>query len=92
MSTSDFVRGLYGKFIVRRTDGSDQPGGKHDQCRYFVLDLDHDKYALSALRAYARRCAKTHPMLSRDLLAIVDGNELMKARPASPEAPQEHSK
>lgn len=29
------------------------PNGKHDECRYFVLDPQHDAYAATALRAYA---------------------------------------
>lgn len=39
----DKNKGLYGKFAVQRMDGSDQPGGKHHGCEYFVLDLSHDK-------------------------------------------------
>lgn len=42
-------QGLYAKFIVRRTDGSDAPGGKHHGCDYFVLDVTHDKHAKAAL-------------------------------------------
>ena len=48
----DKTKGLYGKFIVQRADGSDQHGGKHHGCEYFVLDLSHDKHAYMALRAY----------------------------------------
>jgi len=47
------TRGLHGKFIVRRTDGRDEPGGKHDGCFYFVLDLTHDEAARSILPALA---------------------------------------
>ena len=32
----DTARGLYDKFIVTRTDGTSEPGKKHDGCRYFV--------------------------------------------------------
>lgn len=74
------TRGLYRKFDVRRTDGSDGPGGKHDQCSYFVLDMTHDKHAIPALRAYARSCKAKHPALARDLEAICDGNTLMQQR------------
>lgn len=55
----DKTKGLYGKFIVQRTDGSDQHGGKHHGCEYFVLDLSHDKHAYMALRAYANSCRET---------------------------------
>lgn len=65
--------GLYRKFDVRRTDGSDAPGGKHDGCSYFVLDLTHDPYAMPALRAYAEACGEKYPALSADLRSIVEG-------------------
>lgn len=51
--TADHARGLYAKFNVMRTDGSSNPGGRHDGCQYFVLDLDHDPHARTALAAYA---------------------------------------
>lgn len=68
-------QGMFRKFDVRRVDGSDQPGGKHHGCRYFVLDLDHDEHAAAAMRAYAAACAGTHPQLAADL---------QKAFPAAP--------
>ena len=63
----DKTRGLYGKFNVRRNDGTDAPGGKHDGCDYFVLDLTHDPFALPAIRAYVMACRKEYPLLARDL-------------------------
>lgn len=45
----DRTRGLYGKFFVERTDGKSELGEKHHGCEYYVLDLDHDKYAVPAL-------------------------------------------
>lgn len=69
----DTNRGIYRKFNVTRTDGSSEPGGKHEHCRYFVLDLDHDPHAAPALAAYARSCSKTHPVLAADLLAMLSG-------------------
>lgn len=60
-------QGLYRKFDVRRTDGSDQPGGKHDGCEYFVLDVTHDPHARPALAAYRDSVAATHPDLARDM-------------------------
>jgi hypothetical protein len=63
-------RGVYAKFNVERTDGSSAPGGRHDRCAYFVLDLEHDPFAKVALKAYATACAETHPGLARDLTRI----------------------
>ena len=67
---SDTTRGIYHKFNATRTDGSSAPGGKHEHCRYFVLDRDH---APTALAAYAQSCAKTHPVLAGDILAMLAG-------------------
>jgi len=50
MSSKD--RGLYKKFNVTRTDGESRPGGKHDGCSYFVLDLTHDPFARDAALQY----------------------------------------
>jgi hypothetical protein len=68
----DPKRGLYGKFKVERIDGRSAPGEKHRDCQYFVLDLDHDKHAKAALRAYVKSCKKEFPALAMDL------RELMK--------------
>lgn len=65
---SDNRRGIYNKFNVTRADGSSGPGGKHERCEYFVLDLVHDKHAIAALRAYAESCGNEYPQLRRDLL------------------------
>ena len=62
--------GLYGKFVVTRTDGQSEPGQKHEGCRYFVLDYDHDKHAHPALLAYAQSCEAEYPMLARDVRMI----------------------
>jgi hypothetical protein len=59
--------GLYRKFSVERTDGSSEPGGKHEHCNYFVLDWAHDKYARAAALAYATACEAEYPDLARDL-------------------------
>lgn len=67
--------GIFQKYDVRRTDGSSGPGGRHEHCAYFVLDLEHDEHAIPALRAYARSCAKSRPELARDLTAIVRAHE-----------------
>lgn len=61
------AQGLHHKYDVRRVDGSDGPGGKHEDCEYFVLDLDHDQHAIAALRAYADSVETTHPLLASDM-------------------------
>lgn len=59
--------GLYDKYIVKRTDGSDGPGAKHDGCEYFILDLTHDPHARRALIAYANSCQAERPQLADDI-------------------------
>ena len=60
------------KYKVERTDGSTRPGGKHESCPYFVLDLVHDKFSIPALRAYAAACEQEFPLLARDIRARLD--------------------
>jgi hypothetical protein len=67
MTRDEQARGLYNKFNVSRSDGSSEPGGKHERCRYFVLDLDHDEFAGAALAAYAANCRAKFPELADDL-------------------------
>ena len=64
--------GIYRKFIVSRTDGSSHVGGKHETCAYFVLDWQHDPFAVPAARAYADACEATHPALAADLRREAD--------------------
>lgn len=68
-------KGLYQKFIVRRTDKRDRKGQKHHNCRYFVLDLDHDPYAKVAVKSYALACAHEYPNLAEDLLNWATGGD-----------------
>lgn len=75
-------QGVYRKFEVRRTDGSDFSAGKHDGCEYFVLDINHDPHAIPALTAYAHSCEKTHPALAADLR---DRHSLYEPPPARTE-------
>lgn len=60
----DTKQGLYRKYHVERID---DPDGKHDECDYFVLDLNHDPFARKALEEYAYSCEKVYPQLARDL-------------------------
>jgi hypothetical protein len=69
-SGNDEKLGLYKKFQVSRTDGTSEPGGKHELCDYFVLDLSHDQFALPAIEAYATACASKFPNLAEDLRQI----------------------
>ncbi len=71
MTNADDGKGIHRKYKIERTDGSSKPGGKHEHCAYFVLDLEHDPFALKALRAYARACRKTHPKLAEDIDAML---------------------
>jgi len=64
----DKYRGLYTKFHVERLD---DPTGKHKGCRYFVLDLNHDKFAIPALQAYIGACINEYPELAHDLVEIL---------------------
>jgi hypothetical protein len=64
--------GLYRKFNVSRVDGSSEPGGKHENCSYFVLDLYHDKFSIPALRAYAKACQVEYPELAKDIHEMLE--------------------
>jgi hypothetical protein len=72
---ADTKRGLYGKYKIERLDGSSAPGQKHERCMYYVLDLEHDKHARAALKAYAESCAKDYPELARDLREMLKPQE-----------------
>lgn len=81
MGEHDKNRGLYDKFVVKRTDGRDAPGQKHEKCSYFVMDLTHDKHAIPALMAYALSCKAEFPTLAADLLQVVAFSQ----RPGGPD-------
>ena len=63
----DKTRGIYDKFKVERTDGKSASGEKHDGCRYFVLDVTCDPFAIAALMAYADSCKADYPLLAADV-------------------------
>jgi hypothetical protein len=68
-------RGLHDKYEIKRVDGTDKPGGKHENCRLFPLDLDHDPAARVAAKAYAEACRETRPNLAHELdvlLALIE--------------------
>lgn len=65
-----------GKYEVRRTDGTDAPGGKHHGCALFVLDLTHDRAARAALRAYIDSCRRSgYFQLAEDLSTMLSRAE-----------------
>jgi len=71
----DKSRGLYRKFkSISRADGSSEPGRKHEGCRYFVLDLDHDPFAKPALMAYGKACRPEYSKLADDLERVIAGD------------------
>lgn len=58
-------KGLLHKYDVQRRN---DPDGKHDDCRYFVLDPQHDPLARFALAVYADRArAAGYDALATDL-------------------------
>ena len=67
---TDKERGLYQKYIVIRADGD--PKGIHEEDSYFVLNLETDKFAIHALKAYILACREEYPLLAKDLETIVD--------------------
>ena len=77
MGEKDNQRGLYGKFVVLRRDGRSERGEKHYGCDYFVLDITHDPFAVPAIKAYAKACRTTYPVLARDLEKKLDLIKLM---------------
>ena len=62
--------GIYKKYNVKRMDGGNEPGRKHEHCLYFVLDLDHDVHSTAAILAYANSCEEDFPLLAIDLRNI----------------------
>lgn len=74
----DQARGLHEKYLVERVDLD--PTGKHADCRYFVLDPEHDAAALHALGEYAAEVrALGYEVLADDLDKWVD--EIMERNP-----------
>lgn len=78
LTKSDKEQGVFHKFDIKRKDGSDRPGGKHYNCQYFVLDLDCDPYAKSAMLAYAESCKNTHPTLSAEIFEKFKDKDILQ--------------
>lgn len=64
----DRAIGMYRKFTVHRNGDR---YGKHDDCRYYVLDVNHDAYAIPAIRAYIDAAQEEFPLLAADLEALI---------------------
>ena len=64
-------KGLYPKYSVFRTDASDLPGGRHEGCQLFVLDLTHDPHARVAAATYAGSVSDENSALAADLLTVI---------------------
>jgi hypothetical protein len=58
--------GLHGKYLVQKVR---DPDGKHAECRYFVLDPQHDLAAADAIRFYASLVQASRRDLYDDLVA-----------------------
>lgn len=79
----DLPLGLHEKYVVERLDLD--PTGKHADCRYFVLDPEHDAAALHALAEYGKEVRSLgYQPLADDIDAWVD--EIMERRPEAPHA------
>lgn len=61
----DKKKGLYQKYQIKRLNDKE---GKHKNCLLYVLDLNHDKFAIPALKAYIEACEKEYPLLANDLI------------------------
>jgi len=86
MSSNDTTDGpgLEARFEVKRIGDE---AGKHDECRYFVLDPQHDPTARVALTTYAATTPNNN--LRRDLLAWLaeDLPERLREQPPGPGYP-----
>jgi hypothetical protein len=60
----DDQSGIYRKYKVIRLNDADE---KHTDCEFFVLDWSHDKFAITAMKAYADACKDEYPELARDI-------------------------
>lgn len=69
----DRSRGLYNKYRVERIGGTP---GKHEHCMFFVLDVDHDPFAIPALIAYESFATMSYPKLASDIRQLIDSEHL----------------
>lgn len=77
VAVDDHHVGLYNKYLVLRADGADNPGEKHEDCEYLVLDLTHDRNAPGAAMTYAATVhADGYGPLADDIEAKFFGGQL----------------
>lgn len=76
------AEGLHRKYHVQRLN---DPDGKHADCRYFVLDPQHDPLAVEALEAYSDAAFSAgYIPLSKEIDHWI-GRETVPARTPNPE-------
>ena len=78
----DKEKGLYAKYYVKRLNDD---AGKHKNCEFFVLDWQHDKFAIPAMAAYANACENEYPQLTRDIRAKIKQYESEQSDLSEPE-------
>jgi hypothetical protein len=76
-SKSDQEQGIYGRYLISRTDKWNAQN-KHFACEYFVLDWNHDKFTIPAMKAYAEACKSEFPALAEDILKLIKKHEQEK--------------
>lgn len=67
----NYSKGVEDIYRIVRIDGKDKPGEEHENCMYYVLDLNHDRYALPALHSYAGACRSEYPELAEELERLI---------------------
>lgn len=70
-----------GRYRVERIGPS---SGRHRDCWKFVLDVDHDPYAVQGLLAYADACEAEDPGLAYDLRMKAANGEVLQAQAEEP--------
>jgi len=66
----DSDRGIYAKYDVKRRN---DPSGRHADCRFFVLDPEHDIHARGALETYQDLVGGEYPHVAADIAEWLDG-------------------
>ena len=61
-------KGIYGKYKVEKTDGSQMD----PKAIYFTLRLDTDPHGRLAVRMYIASCREENPELARDLEELLE--------------------
>ena len=67
---NDSMLPLYEHYKVERIDDK---ANKHKSCDYFVIDWNHDKFAIPAMEAYANACEEEYPLLASNLRERIEG-------------------